>query len=74
MTEPPRQKWTARALLLIFALAGLAWLARLDLARKVTTDILDLVPTDERSPELAMSPTRPGRGAPTARPRSWAQT
>jgi predicted exporter len=60
MTEPPRQKWTARALLLIFALAGLAWLARLDLARKVTTDILDLVPTDERSPELAMVRTLAG--------------
>jgi predicted exporter len=52
--EPPRQKWTARIILLAGAAAGLAWLGSVDLKRKITTDILDLVPADERSPELAM--------------------
>ena len=52
--EPPRQKWTARAILLAGALAGAAWIASLDMGRKVSTDVLDLVPRDERSPELSM--------------------
>ncbi len=54
MTEPPRQKWTARILLLAGALAGGAWLWSQDLGRKISSDVLDLVPTDERSPELSM--------------------
>jgi hypothetical protein len=52
--EPPRQKWTARAILLAGALAGFAWIASLNFERKVSTDVLDLVPSDERSPELSM--------------------
>ena len=52
--EPPGQKWTARAILLGFALAGSAWMLSLNLGQKVSTDVLDLVPTDERSPELSM--------------------
>jgi predicted exporter len=52
--ELGRQKWTARALLLAGALAGLCCLWRLDLGRRISTDILDLVPRDERSPELAI--------------------
>lgn len=47
--EPPGQKWTARAILLGFALAGSAWMLSLNLGQKVSTDVLDLVPTDERS-------------------------
>jgi predicted exporter len=54
MSEPPRQKWIARALLLIGAAAGLAWLGSLDLPRRISSDVLDLVPVDERSPELSM--------------------
>ncbi len=54
MKEPPRQKWIARILLLLGAVAGLVSLWRLDLGRRVSTDILDLVPADERSPELSM--------------------
>jgi predicted exporter len=52
--EPPGQKWIARAILLGFALAGSAWILNLNLEQKVSTDVLDLVPTDERSPELSM--------------------
>jgi predicted exporter len=52
--EPPRQKWIARLILLAGAAAGVAWLGQLDLHRKISTDLLDLVPTDERSPELSL--------------------
>ncbi len=52
--EPPRQKLIARALLLAGFFGGIAWLASLDLGRRISTDILDLVPNDERSPELSM--------------------
>ena len=52
--EPPRQKWIARAILFAGALTGLACLWSLDLSRRISTDVLDLVPTDERSPELSI--------------------
>ncbi len=52
--EPLRQKWTARLILLVGATAGLAWLGSLDLERRISTDVLDLIPADERSPELSM--------------------
>src|SRR5512140_3767185 len=47
-----RQKLAARVVLAIAVALGLAWLARLDYARKVSTDVMDLIPRDERSPEL----------------------
>ncbi|MFT3830653.1 MAG: hypothetical protein QM691_13200 [Opitutaceae bacterium] len=53
--EPPRQKWAARALLALAGALGLLWLARLDYAAKVSTDVLDLIPSAERSPELALA-------------------
>jgi predicted exporter len=59
--EPPRQKWTARAILLAGAAAGIAWLCSLDLERRISTDVLDLVPVDERSPELSMVRTLAGQ-------------
>ena len=46
------QKTPARILLFLGALAGAAWLASLDHAKKISTDILDLIPAGERSPEL----------------------
>jgi predicted exporter len=61
MKEPPRQKWTARAILLAGAAAGVAWLGSLNLERKISTDVLDLVPADERSPELSMMRTLAGQ-------------
>ena len=42
------------AVLVGVALLGATWLARLDYAQKISTDVLDLIPTDERSPELAL--------------------
>ena len=50
-----RQKWFVRLLLALAALAGLGWLAQLDYNRKISTNVLDLIPTDERSPELALT-------------------
>jgi len=35
-------------------LLGGVWLLRLDYGRKITTDVLDLIPADERAPELTM--------------------
>ncbi len=59
--EPPRQKWTARVLLLAGAVAGVSWLASLNLEKRISTDVLDLVPVDERSPELSMVRTLAGQ-------------
>jgi len=53
--EPARQKWTARALLALGVGLGLFWLLRLDYAAKISTDVLDLIPSGERSPELALA-------------------
>lgn len=36
------------------ALLGGAWLLRLDYAGKISTDVLDLIPADERAPELTL--------------------
>ena len=36
------------------ALLGAAWLARLDFREKISTDVLDLIPAGERTPELAL--------------------
>ncbi len=54
MKEPSRQKWIARLILLGGAVAAAVWLGRLSLDRRISTDVLDLVPSDERSPELAL--------------------
>jgi len=50
-----RQKRFVRLLLAALALGGLAWLAQLDYARKISTNVLDLIPSDERAPELALT-------------------
>jgi predicted exporter len=52
--QPPRQKRWARIFLATGALLGLAWLAHLDRPNKISTDVLDLLPRDERSPEIAL--------------------
>jgi predicted exporter len=36
------------------ALLGGAWLLRLDYGQKISTDVLDLIPADERAPELTL--------------------
>jgi predicted exporter len=52
--ESARQKRFARLILLVVALAGGAWLWRLDYARKITTNVIDLIPRDEQSPEISL--------------------
>ena len=52
--EPPRQKISARVLLLVFAVLGLGWLSGLDYSRKISTNVADLIPVDERSPETTL--------------------
>ncbi len=43
--------WTVLA---VAALLGGAWLLRLDYARKISSDVLDLIPVDEQAPELTL--------------------
>jgi len=52
--EPRLQKNAARLLLLIFGVLGLVWLARLDYSRKISTNVVDLIPSDEASPEITL--------------------
>jgi len=49
-----RQSWSARLALAAFAALCLGWLARLDYARKISTDVLDLIPPEQGSPELGL--------------------
>lgn len=53
--DPSRQRRLARLLLALGVLCAAAWLARLDFGRKITTDLLDLIPPDERMPELMLA-------------------
>jgi predicted exporter len=52
--EPARQKLFARLVLAGFAALCIGWLARLDYARKVSTNVLDLLPAAEQSPEAGI--------------------
>ena len=52
--EPPRQKWLARLALAVIAASAAAWFYRTDFNHKVSTDILDLIPSGERAPELTI--------------------
>ena len=54
MTTHHRRKWLGASVLGAAMLFGAVWLARVDFQRKISTDVLDLLPTGERSPELAM--------------------
>ena len=54
MTIRQRRKWLGASVLCAAALLGAAWLAWIDLPRKISTDVLDLLPAGERSPELGM--------------------
>ncbi len=52
--EPPRQKFAARVILIGFVALCIAWLARLDYAQKISTNVLDLIPAAEQAPEVAL--------------------
>lgn len=56
MAAPARRSFRlpARIALLLAAIAGVAWLATLDFGRKISTNIIDLIPADEREPELVL--------------------
>lgn len=49
-----RRQLVGWGLLATMALAGVAWLAQLDFARKISTDVLDLVPSHNVAPELTL--------------------
>lgn len=50
----PQRRWLGYGVLLAWAAMGAAWLLRLDYARAISTDVLDLIPANERDPELAV--------------------
>lgn len=54
MIPPGLRRGRAALILLVAAGLGLAWLLQLDFSRKISTDVLDLLPTQERSPELGL--------------------
>ena len=49
-----RRRTVAWLVLGLWALAGLLWLLRFDFAGRISTDVLDLVPTGERDAEIAV--------------------
>lgn len=49
-----RRQLLGWGLLTIAAVLGGAWLLQLDYARKISTDVLDLIPSDEQAPELTL--------------------
>jgi predicted exporter len=49
-----QRQWSGWAALAIVAALGGLWLLRLDYSRKISSDVLDLIPADERAPELAL--------------------
>jgi predicted exporter len=49
-----RRQWLGWGALGAAALAGGLWLAHLDYGKKISSDVLDLIPADERSPELSL--------------------
>ena len=49
-----RRKLLGAGILGTVAALGLAWLARLDFAAKISTDVLDLLPAADRAPELGL--------------------
>ncbi len=49
-----RRQLIGWSVLALFALFGAAWLLRLDYRRKISTDVLDLIPARERSPEMSL--------------------
>ncbi|HVU35886.1 MAG TPA: MMPL family transporter [Opitutaceae bacterium] len=49
-----RRQITGWLVLALFALAGGTWLAQLDFRRKISTDVLDLIPPGGQSLELAL--------------------
>ncbi len=49
-----RRQFLGWSVLAVAALLGGAWLLQLDYARKISSDVLDLIPVDEQAPELTL--------------------
>ncbi len=49
-----RRQFIGWGVLVCAAVLGLGWLARLDYTQKISTDVLDLVPVNEREPQLTL--------------------
>ena len=49
-----RRRLLGWAILGLAAVLGCAWLMHLDFARSISVDVLDLIPADERTPELRL--------------------
>src|ERR1700712_968946 len=49
-----RRQLLGWSVLIIAALLGGTWLLRLDFSQKISSDVLDLIPADERAPELTL--------------------
>jgi predicted exporter len=49
-----RRQFLGWGVLAAAVLLGSAWLARLDYGKKISSDVLDLIPVDERAPELTL--------------------
>jgi predicted exporter len=52
--RPSRSKLPARLALLAFAALCATWLLRLDYRQKISTNVLDLIPAAEQSPEIGL--------------------
>jgi predicted exporter len=50
----PRRRLTGWSILVAATLLGTAWLLHFDYHQKITTDVLDLIPANEQSPELSL--------------------
>lgn len=54
IVDARRQILAARLVLAVFAAVCIAWLAQLDHRAKISTNVLDLLPAAEQSPEVAL--------------------
>ena len=52
--RPTRRQFIGWGVLAAAALGGGLWLTRLDFTRAISTDVLDLIPAGERTPELVL--------------------
>ena len=52
--NPSSQKRLVRGALIAFAALCVVWLARLNYAEKISTNVLDLIPVAEQAPEIAL--------------------
>ena len=59
MFEKPNPRLPARLALLAFAAGCAAWLLTLDYAQKISTNVIDLIPAAEQSPDQRLAQAKP---------------